>query len=356
MSHEILRVLGNWSASSHGAEVVRFVSPYSFSGAAIWRVEAGEQVFALRRWPPQMQPRHLRYIHRHQVKIAVLGPPVIPVLQKTIAGFTFCECNGGLWELATWRPGTADYRQHPRPERLTAAMRTLAAIHNASIPTSVMTWMLSLEQAEGRDARAAAVATGRCNSEAIWRRTWRLHEIVHGKWSVDAAEAISAAAAPDRILAHKALSLISRLAPRELEKSRHWRTMVLPLKFVLGDVHQDNVLFTGDEVTGVVDFGAANHDSPALDVARLLGSFVGDDRDARRRGLDAYQALDPLSTDELAAVDFFDSSGTVTAAANWITWLWGEPERRLDRSANEAHLARLAWLVKRMRVLASNTT
>lgn len=37
------------------------------------------------------------------------------------------------------------------------------------------------------------------------------------------------------------------------------------------DVHRDHVLYSGDEVTGLIDYGAVKLDSPAVDLARLFG-------------------------------------------------------------------------------------
>jgi homoserine kinase type II len=147
--------------------------------------------------------------------------------------------------------------------------------------------------------------------------------------------------------------LINKTAQGELTKAVHWRTVDLPRQRRLGDVHHDHVLFTGDKVTGVIDFGAADYDSPAGDAARLLGSLVGDDRDMWRQGLTEYCEVHPLSDVEVAAVEFFDSSGTVVSAANWILWLWGGAENRLQLSDYSRPLARLARLRERLRALAA---
>src|SRR5205085_7730253 len=62
----------------------------------------------------------------------------------------------------------------------------------------------------------------------------------------------------------------------------------LALQPAIRDVHHEHVLFTGDQVTGLIDFGALRIDTPLTDVARLVGSLVGDDAEARRIALDAY--------------------------------------------------------------------
>src|SRR5205085_11670626 len=90
------------------------------------------------------------------------------------------------------------------------------------------------------------------------------------------------------------------------------------------DVHHEHVLFTGDQVTGLIDFGALRIDTPLTDVARLVGSLVGDDAEARRIALDAYAELRPLSEADRRLVDVLDQSGVVLGALNWLKWLYVE--------------------------------
>jgi Ser/Thr protein kinase RdoA (MazF antagonist) len=147
--------------------------------------------------------------------------------------------------------------------------------------------------------------------------------------------------------------MIVHLAPRELTKVQRLHATELPLQYRLGDVHDEHVLFTGDEVTGIIDFGAVDYDAPAGDVARLLGSLVGDDRELWERGLAAYSAVRRLTEAEVRAVSVFHSSGTVIGAANWFKWLWGDEEDRLPVSDYSRPLARLARLTERLNALAA---
>src|SRR5206468_3640782 len=77
-----------------------------------------------------------------------------------------------------------------------------------------------------------------------------------------------------------------------------WLSGARPLQPCLCDPWHDHVLFDGDRLTGIVDYGAAKVDHVSVDLARLLGSLVGDDADAWQRGLGAYRSVRPLAPDE----------------------------------------------------------
>ncbi|MBW8885212.1 MAG: phosphotransferase [Planctomycetia bacterium] len=96
------------------------------------------------------------------------------------------------------------------------------------------------------------------------------------------------------------------------------------LQPAIRDVHHDHVLFTGEEVTGLIDFGAMRIDTPLADVARLVGSLVGDDHEARQFACDAYSELRPLSEADRRLIDVLDETGVVLGALNWLIWLYIE--------------------------------
>ena len=95
-----------------------------------------------------------------------------------------------------------------------------------------------------------------------------------------------------------------------------WRSAVL--QPCLCDVWHDHVLFEGDAVTGLVDYGGVKVDNVATDLARLLGSLAGDDPVLRDAGLRAYSRLRPLSLAEEALVPVLDRTGTLLGIANWL--------------------------------------
>ena len=75
-----------------------------------------------------------------------------------------------------------------------------------------------------------------------------------------------------------------------------------------------------------------------FDLARLLGSMVGDDGAMWGVGLEAYGGL---SEEERALARVLDRSGVVVAAANWLRWLYREGRRYDDRAAVAARVAGL---------------
>ena len=79
---------------------------------------------------------------------------------------------------------------------------------------------------------------------------------------------------------------------------------VLPRGVIHGDLFCDNILFDGDEVSGVIDFYYAHDASYAMDVAISLNALAmqvgmpglgqGDDASRMQCFLDGYQALRPM--------------------------------------------------------------
>jgi Ser/Thr protein kinase RdoA (MazF antagonist) len=115
----------------------------------------------------------------------------------------------------------------------------------------------------------------------------------------------------------------------------------------LCDVWHDHVLFEGDAVTGLVDYGSVKRDHVSADLSRLLGSLVPDDPGLTAAGLEAYLRLRPLSGQEQALVAALDETGTLLGAANWLRWLYHDGRRFEDRSAVARRLAELVGRLER---------
>jgi homoserine kinase type II len=297
-----------------------------FSGARIWRVEGATGTYCLRAWPPgDLAPERLDWIHQLLRRARSAGLDFVPALSVTDRGTTWIVHAGRLWELATWMPGRADFQDCPASARLNAACTALAHLHGAWFGVSPE---FGSCPAIGRRLRIA--------------REWiRLLEIGwHPAFGPDADD-------PFRSWAERAWDLLrSRIevVARSLET---WTERIVPLQPCLCDIWHDHVLFKGDRVTGLIDYGGVKMDHVAVDLARLLGSMVEDDADQRRAGIQAYGRLRPLSWEEEALVGILDETGTVIAVANWLKWLYRDKRTFEDRAAVAKRLAKLVERIEK---------
>ena len=142
----------------------------------------------------------------------------------------------------------------------------------------------------------------------------------------------------ERLLAVWAEQVPSILAP--------WVDRSFVLHPCLCDVWHDHVLFEGDTVTGIIDYGSVRVDHPATDLARLLGSLIGDDAAAWAVGFDAYESICPLAPDDEALARALDRTGSIVGVMNWLMWLYREGRQYENR---QLVADRLAELVRRLR-------
>lgn len=286
------------------------------SGAQFWRVESPAGTHVLRRWPSEHPtPERLRFIHGVLFHAAEHGISFLATPIPTTTGESFVLFDGHLWELSPWMPGTADYELAPNKQKLAAAMTALAKFHSTvnGFPER------GLQQVAGAPL-------------AISRRLSRLRELSH-RGTNDLAEAINVDTWPDlATLARRFLGTTSATLPRAIAQLAPLSNIILPVQPCLRDIWHDHVLFMGDEVTAIIDYGSINIDTPSTDVARLLGSLVGDDEAGWHAGVKAYSTIRPLSADEERAAKALDTSSTILAGCNWLRWIYIDGRQFEDRA------------------------
>ncbi|HMP03597.1 MAG TPA: phosphotransferase [Gemmatales bacterium] len=294
----------------------RWVPP-GFSGAAVARIETPSGPLALRIWPAEgPSPEQLDWIHAQQ-RHAAQTCPFVPRLIPTRTGKTRLRHAGRWCELATWQPGTADFRLQPTPQRLQAALAGLALVHEA--------W----SHAPPRQEPCPAVLR-------------RLDRLVGWTAADDTALAQRLALHPDPdqvALARQAWLLLRTHRATAQVRLSPWRNRPVPLQPCLTDVWSDHVLFVDDKLTGLVDFGGLRWDHVAVDLARLIGSLVDGDTQAWSLALAAYarhRRLEP-ATGDLARL--LDRTGQLAAVATWLRTLVLEPRPLADPGRAWARLA-----------------
>lgn len=288
-----------------------------FSGARFWRLSvAGSNDLCVRRWPStHPSAERLRYIHQVVHAAAAAGIDYLPVPLRTHRGSSFVEQDGTRWEVSRWLPGKADFCESPSASRLRAALHALARFHTAVAESEP-----PVGASPGLADRLRQVDALRRGGLAELRQANR-----HVEW----------------IAFRERAELLLRLAEPMLEPmGRELETacrLHVPQQAALRDVWHDHILFQGDRVTGLVDFGAMRRETVVGDVARLLGSLVPDDPDARQIGLAAYEELRPLSANERTLLPAFKRSTGLLSGLNWIRWIavarrrFDDPDRVLSR-------------------------
>lgn len=203
-------------------------------------------------------------------------------------------CDGtSHWELGTWLPGQADYGQRPSDGKLESALQALAKVHSVWSEHSLIA-----------SSPAAQVRWERLRS--------LLEERAFLRWP-------SLCVTPmQRQLASETVGLLESEGTKILERLAGIADAPVRLHYVIRDIHDQHVLFSEGQVTGLIDFGAARVDEPATDLARLLGTLEPFDAPKRRQGWEHYNAHLPGTDFERVAI--LDQASCLLSAAQWAEW------------------------------------
>jgi homoserine kinase type II len=321
---EYLGVLAVYPDDCQPISVRSLGSCGGFSGARFWRVEAPCGSLCLRRWPPEHPSAEtLEFIQAVLWHVASEGFDLSPLPRETGSRRGYVRHDGYLWELSPWMPGKADFRERPSAKRLQAAMITLAEFHLAAASFPLPD--LPESPSPGIGQRLARL------------KKWLTGELVELSRSVEPglwAEIDGPVA--------KILHLVPRLSGRLLMMLSDSVKLGVALQPCIRDVWYDHVLYEGDNVAGLIDFGSMQPDNVACDVARLLGSMAVDDRESWRLGLEAYRSVRPLSDHEIELVGVFDKSTVLMSGLNWIDWIYRQRRVFENRGAIPARLDEIA--------------
>ncbi|SFI15376.1 phosphotransferase [Planctomicrobium piriforme] len=282
------------------------LSTGGFSGAEVVEVRTNDGRYALRGVPVQSaQPAAILQRHEWLRFLAEQGLPVAVPLRDALSGNTLIAFDNSVWQMEPWLPGTSVGGNELTPAQLTSMLHTLARLHLCSA-----------------DFRPAAADSAFCSrrgvSPAIVERRARIRD-----WTTErlvlAADALAHAPAEFRVVASQILAgyfLRSIVIDEEL---RQLESVTFPLAPCWRDLWKSHVLFTGDQVTGLIDPHAAQVDNVATDLSRLLGSLFGDDFAKWKSALDLYEELRPLSLEEHRLLRVLDRSGVLLSGMTWLT-------------------------------------
>ena len=320
MSLEPYEVLAHYPLHLRGSLV--FLGNHGgFSGALLWRLDCPNGSYCLKAWPTDWRsPPELAWIHGLLARASAFS--WIPRVLSTSDGATFVSLQGRLWELATWMPGEASLSIAPSATPLIAACTALAELHHAWLPAD-------------RTVGVCPAARRRWHSWQTWQQLlqtgWRPSWTSSDPYATLAEE-----------LWHRIRDPIEEV-PGLLTP---WLVRPIPLQPCVCDLRSDHVLFTGNAVAGLIDFGSVKEDHISVDLARLIGSSSCEVTALWQIGMNAYVRVQPLSAEEYALVHVLDRTGTILAATHWLRWLY-HVRRVYDDPA--AVVRRLTTLAKQLK-------
>jgi homoserine kinase type II len=102
------------------------------------------------------------------------------------------------------------------------------------------------------------------------------------------------------------------------DRLRVWADLQWPCHPCFCDLHADHVLFSGETVTGMVDFGAMKIDHPAIDLARLLGDYSDSIHNVWGLALEEYHRCRPGLEIPLGLVKTLALSTAVGGLKHWL--------------------------------------
>lgn len=283
-----------------------------FSGARLWRCDGVVGRLCLRAWPAHKDAAWVRGLHRLMESARRQGLNFVPAVYLTSEGDTVVEAAGRVWELTQWLAGQADFEENPSPVRLDSACEALARLHRAWEPFTA-------------PAEPCPAVRRRLRVLTDW------HALVSSGWQ----PRIPSAPHLDSLWpfverAWRGLPSWLQEVPRCLES---WTAYRCPVQPCLCDPWHDNLLFEGDHLTGLVDYGTVKNDHVAVDVARMLGSLVGNDAEGWERGLRAYRQVREFTGNEEHLAYILDRTGTILGVVNWLRLLYYEGRPYEDLSA-----------------------
>lgn len=266
------------------------------SGSAFWRFATPSGPFALRAWPVNgPDPIRLTQIHRWMCECSDSG--ILPIPERTIDGRSFLSHGGRFWELSRWLPGSPSPLSPIRPEHVRQAFGAIAQLHRRLEHSGVIG-----------------------PSPGLRRRTDEIEEFL-ARMHQEYEHAIRFHAADlERGLALQWLMLARREAPSIRRELVRVVGLATPIQPCFRDLRHPHFLFQGDDLTGLVDFGAMGVDSVAGDLARLAGDWFANDRLARAGALLAYEAVRPLSATEHFFIHAFERANSLLIGAQWVRW------------------------------------
>jgi Ser/Thr protein kinase RdoA (MazF antagonist) len=339
-SASIAALCRRWSAAAPVS--IAPLGAAGFSGSQVFVVELSDSPgrFVLKSFHAGASVEHARFVHGLGRHLRAAGVAEVPEVMPALDGDTVVvAADGRLWELCRFMTGVAV--PCPTPAQSAAAATALARVHLAAA---------GLPGHPPRAGMSPGVERRIDHARRLLAQPWQARRAVWSQGGRSLLTDDTVAAIHDRVATAITMFNACR-GERLLVRVAALRPEPCVLQPVLRDIWSDHVLFAderSDLVRGIIDLHAAGIDTPATDLARLLGSWdapVGCERlsilERWPAAVAAYDRVRPLSREEAGLIPFLHGTGVVCGLDNWFRWTLDEQRAFPDAGRVLARIDRL---------------
>lgn len=335
--------------------------PVGFSGSTVYRVaidgqtEDDQAEYAVKRLPTGTDRHRMMRIHQTVASMRTAsiergcGDLGLPEYECLV------EAGEGFWEVSRWQPGQP-LSVDANVDQIIAGVQAIAAVHRASHRVQ--------RPADDRVAPSVLERIRRLNSvdlnlkspSELTERYCRCYPGVESSMRAEFLETL-----------RRAIWTLEHgwpiVGPGILRRLESWASEPTQCHFVIRDVHRMHLLFEHDpdQRIGFIDFDAMRIDTPALDLARWIGSFADSarpDPDAIwDRAVAEYDCENPFpngcNVRRMDWVRLLHESGVWGSLVNWVDWV--HSGRRFGSSQSSAGLRLVTERIRQIADAAAAT-
>lgn len=330
-----------------------------FSGAAVYRLQTTDgRAFAVRSLPTDLAPPadRLQWLHRLLCSARDQGVEQVPVplpqcdhQSLWLAGSaansgedlcgpvcrTIWHADGRVWQVEPWLPGQPCVAAELSEQHVQTAMQVLQQWHLAAADFAARSgpnpWFQLLSG----------------SSPAAVRRLTIVRQLLDGQLR-ELQQAAQADHHPEfRECALQTCRVLRQRLPSLHDRLQSVAQQALPLQPVVRDLWSAHVLFTGTQVTGLIDLQASGTDHVVVDLARLQRSWFGNDVPRIQQLLEQFELArrQPLTVAEWRLLQVLDECGVLLSPVTWLKRRYAD-EATAAALISAAVLARLTQLVQ----------
>ena len=298
-----------------------------FSGAAVYRVMSDDQrQFAIRCTPAdsalpreRLQALHLLLAGLQNAGLRTVAVPLPHRLQSLVwlpdhrtdnpaftpFSQTVLQLHGNLWQVEPWLPGEA-ISHFPNPAELQSALQELWKFHQCAAA--------EVQREPNNDWFSVAVQ----HSPGILRRRGIARELSGGLLTEFRRRFSDDADLRFRELALRVCAVLEHWLPWISTRLEAVAGCTFRLQPVIRDLWSAHILFTDDDVSGLIDLSSMATDHVCYDVSRLFRSWFGASQDNLRNAIAEFENLRPLDSSERLLLQAVDAATVLLSPVTWL--------------------------------------